>query len=66
MASKKDIKQVRAIAKAHGLSAKDRRRFGAYIHKQKQHGRRGSKENGDFDWQELEELIHEFMGHRDA
>ncbi len=59
---KRDIKQIVEIAKEYEMSPEQRRKFGEYIHKQKRAGRKGSKENGDFTWDELEELVKEFLG----
>lgn len=62
---KRDIRQVYRIAKKHKMTPRERRRFGAYIHQQKRQGRRGSGPNGDFTWEELDQLADEFQGKRE-
>jgi hypothetical protein len=58
---KEDIKKVNHIAKNNGITTdKERREFGDYIHKEKRSGRRGSKSNGDFSDDELDQLAKEF------
>ncbi len=59
---KADIKEVESIARRHGMSRKQRREFGDYIHEKKQSGEGGSKPNGDFTYQELDQLAREFLG----
>jgi hypothetical protein len=57
-----DIQQVRAVAQRLGMTKEERDEFRAYIHKCKQLGIRGTKnDRGDFTFQELTDLGRQFL-----
>ena len=63
-AKKKDIQQVTNAGRQAGVNVNDnecRRLWGEYIEEQKAYGRRGSRSNGDFTWNELIDLAYEFL-----
>lgn len=57
---KRDSKLVRSVAK--GMSPRDRRRFGEFIHKQKKLEHRPKGKKGDYSYQELKQLRDKFEG----
>ncbi|MGL5196709.1 MAG: hypothetical protein ACRC8Y_24215 [Chroococcales cyanobacterium] len=62
MAPKRDIKQINDIANEFSMNERDRKNFGKFIEAEKKYGDGGSKENGDFTWEELREKAREFLG----
>ena len=62
MAPKRDIKQIDDIAKEFSMNDRERKNFGKFIEEEKNAGFRGSKDRGDFTWEELREKAREFLG----
>ncbi|MGL4498866.1 MAG: hypothetical protein ACRCU2_07360 [Planktothrix sp.] len=62
MAPKRDIKQIDDIGKKFSMSERERINFGKFIEAEKDAGCRGSKDRGDFTWEELIEKAREFFG----
>jgi len=59
---KKDLQQFEALLDAYNVTdLKTRYEFSEYLHTEKRQGRRGSKPNGDFTWQELCQLLEDFL-----
>lgn len=67
MAKKWHIRQVDAIAKQYGMGAEARRKFREHIHMLKNSGHKGSLDDeGNFTFQELDELARDMLGLDDA
>jgi hypothetical protein len=60
--SKRDIRQIEAIAKEFAMGPHERREFGDYIEDCKRSGERGSGKDGDFTYGELRDKVAEFRG----
>ena len=62
MASKRDIRQLEAVAKQVHMNDLERREFGDYLEDCKVRGDTGSRPNGDFTYAELMDKAREFRG----
>lgn len=62
MAPKRDIKQIDDIAKKFRMNTEERQDFGDFLEAEKDAGCGGSKDRGDFTWEELIEKAREFLG----
>lgn len=58
---KDDIRRVNEVAKKFGLTPIQRHEFGDLIHAHKKSGNYGSGKNGDFTYDELEQLARDFV-----
>ena len=65
MPNKNDIAQFRAAWRKCGLTPEQGRRFSEWVHQLKAEGVKGSKPNGDFEWQELLDLCEQFKRETD-
>lgn len=64
--AKKDILDVRRLARQFGMDDVTRREFGDYLERCKQAGDRGTRnDRGDFTWLEMEEKAREFLADRE-
>jgi len=59
---KRDISQIVQVAREFGMSDSRRRGFGKYVETCKLHGERGSGQDGDFTYGELQEKAREYLG----
>lgn len=60
---KSDLRQIDAMAKAHGMSPEQHQDFCEYIEQCKRVGDRGTmNDRGDFIWDELDRKAEEFLG----
>jgi hypothetical protein len=57
-----DIAEVHKVARKYRMNAKQRREFGRYLEDQKRAGEGGSRPNGDFEKDELDNKAREFLG----
>ncbi len=62
MGTKRDIRQIEAIARDSGMDVIERYEFGDYIEACKRRGERGSGKRGDFTYEELKRKVQEFRG----
>jgi hypothetical protein len=62
MSTKRDIRQIGALAREFGMDPVERREFGDYVEMLKRSGERGSGDGGDFTYQELRAKVPEFRG----
>lgn len=62
MASKRDIKQIEAIAREFGMDDVERCEFGDFVEDRKRNAEHGTATDGDFTYAELRELAREFRG----
>jgi hypothetical protein len=58
---KSDIRQIEGLCTRNGLCPRRRFEFGDYLERLKRDGVRGSQDNGDFTFAELEERLREFL-----
>lgn len=64
MGSKRDIRQIEAVAREFGMDPEERREFGDYIEECKRQGETGSGQGGDFTYTELRDKVSEFRGEK--
>ncbi|WP_367286920.1 hypothetical protein [Laspinema palackyanum] len=62
MAPKRDKKQIDDIGRKFRMNRDERKDFGDFIEAEKKAGCGGSKDRGDFTWEELIEKAREFFG----
>lgn len=60
--TKRDIRQVNAIALEFGMDSEQRREFGDYLEDCKRNGEDGSLPKGDFTFDEMRAKAREFLG----
>lgn len=63
MGNKKDIQQVKAVAREYNMTEEEKRDFGDFLENEKADGNGGTKnDRGDFTYQELKQKAREFLG----
>ena len=63
MGNKKDIQQVKAVAREYNMTKKEEKDFGDFLENEKAEGNGGSKnDKRDFTYQELRQKAREFLG----
>ena len=62
MGNKKDIQQVKAVAREYNMTEEEKRDFGDFLENEKADGNGGTKnDRGDFTYEELRQKACEFL-----